>query len=52
MSRTAIRDLFGRNQSGDRIGGALGKLFAAGKVRLEQQKASRGPFMQEVWFAL
>src|SRR5262245_51383982 len=26
MSRTAIRDLFGRNQSGDRIAAALGKL--------------------------
>ena len=52
MSRTAIRDLFGRNQSGDRIAAALGKLFAAGKARVEQRKASRGPFVQEVWFAL
>jgi hypothetical protein len=52
MSRTAIRDLFGRNQSGDRIGAALGRLYAAGKVRFEQHKASRGPFVQEVWFAL
>jgi hypothetical protein len=52
MSRTAIRDLFGRNQSGDRIGAALGKLLTAGKARVERHKASRGPFEQEVWFAL
>jgi hypothetical protein len=52
MSRTAIRDLFGRNQSGDRIAAALGKLLAAGKARVEQRKASRGPFVPEVWFAL
>jgi hypothetical protein len=52
MSRTAIRDLFGRNQSGDRIAAALGKLLATGKARVEQRKASRGPFVQEVWFAL
>ena len=52
MTRTAIRDLFARNESSDRIVAALGRLYSAGKVRFDRHKASRGPFETEVWFAL
>jgi hypothetical protein len=52
LTRTQIRDLFGRNQSGERIGAALGKLLAAGKAYARHDKAAHGPRPIEIWFAL
>jgi hypothetical protein len=49
MSRTAIRDLFGRNQSGDRIGAALAPLATRGRVRLEIRQSGGRPI--ETWIA-
>jgi hypothetical protein len=49
MSRTAIRDLFGRNQSGDRIGAALALLATRGRVRLEIRQSGGRPI--ETWIA-
>jgi hypothetical protein len=49
MSRTAIRDLFGRNRSGDRIGGALALLHARGRVQMETRESGGRPV--EIWFA-
>jgi hypothetical protein len=51
MSRTELRDFFGRNQSGGTIGAALGKLLKAGKARVERKSAPRGPWPRETWFA-
>jgi hypothetical protein len=47
MTRTAIRDLFGRNRSGDRIGAALALLATRGRARMETRKTSGHP--AEVW---
>ena len=49
MSRTAIRDLFGRNKSGDRIGVALALLASRGRARMEPRKTDGRPV--EMWFA-
>jgi hypothetical protein len=49
MSRTAIRDLFGRNRAGDRIGAALALLATQGRARMETRKTSGHP--AEVWVA-
>jgi hypothetical protein len=49
MSRTAIRDLFGRNRSGDRISAALALLHARGRVRMDTRDS--GGRRTEVWFA-
>ena len=49
MTRTAIRDLFGRNQSGDRIGAALALLATRGWARVAMQ-ATTGR-SSETWFA-
>jgi hypothetical protein len=49
MTRTAIRDLFGRNRSGDRIGAALALLATRGRARMGTRKTSGHP--AEVWFA-
>jgi hypothetical protein len=49
MSRTAIRDLFGRNQSGDRIGAALALLATRGRVRSEIRQSGGRPI--ETWIA-
>jgi hypothetical protein len=49
MSRTAIRDVFGRNQSGDRLGAALALLASRGRARMEIRRSSGRPM--EVWFA-
>jgi len=50
MTRTAIRDLFGRNQSADRIGAALALLVTNGRARMEMKKGTGGR-PAEVWFA-
>jgi len=49
MTRTAIRDLFGRNKAGDRIAAALALLVTKGRARMEQRQTSGGPL--EMWFA-
>jgi Protein of unknown function (DUF3987) len=49
MPRTAIRDLFGRHKSGDRIGAALALLMTRGRARMEQQESGGRPV--ETWFA-
>ncbi len=50
VSRTAIRDLFGRNQSGDRIGAALALLITRGRARFEKRISGGRPL--EVWSAV
>ena len=49
MTRTAIRDLFARNQSGDRIGAALAMLMTKGRARMEGRESGGRPV--EVWVA-
>ena len=49
MTRTAIRDLFGRNRASDRIGAALALLATKGRARMETCKTSGHP--AEVWVA-
>jgi hypothetical protein len=49
MTRTAIRDLFGRNRSGDRIGAALQLLLTMSRARLEISNTGGRP--AETWFA-
>jgi len=50
MTRTAIRDLFGRNRSGDRIGAALALLATRGRARMEMHRTNGHP--AEVWVAV
>src|SRR5262249_51609515 len=50
MTRTAIRDLFGRHRSGDRIGAALGLLTTKGRARMETGTTGGRP--EERWFAI
>jgi Primase C terminal 2 (PriCT-2)/Protein of unknown function (DUF3987)/RepB DNA-primase from phage plasmid len=49
MSRTAIRDLFGRHRSSDRVGVALALLVTKGRARVEHQTSGGRPV--EMWFA-
>jgi hypothetical protein len=49
ITRTSIRDLFGRNRSSDRIGAALALLATKGRARMETRKTSGHP--AEVWVA-
>ena len=49
MSRTAIRDLFGRHQTTDRIGAALSLLLTKGRAKMGT--ASTGGRPVETWFA-
>jgi hypothetical protein len=49
MTRTAIRDLFGRHQSGDRVGAALALLVSSGKAKSGIRQSGGRP--TEVWFA-
>jgi hypothetical protein len=49
MTRTAIRDLFGRNQSSDRIGAAL--VLLLGKERAKAEVRDTGGRPSEIWFA-
>jgi hypothetical protein len=48
MSRTEIRDLFGRNKKADRINAALASLLRLGRVRREHDKTGGRP--SERWF--
>ena len=49
MSRTAIRDLFARNQSADRIGAALMLLATKGRAKMEMRQSGGRP--TECWIA-
>jgi hypothetical protein len=49
MTRTAIRDLFGRHQSADRIGAALALLASKGRAKMELRQSSGRP--TEAWIA-
>jgi hypothetical protein len=49
MTRTQIRDLFGRNRDSDQISRALAALRRAGKARQEMRKGNTKPF--ECWVA-
>jgi hypothetical protein len=49
MTRTAIRDLFGRHQTADRIGASLGLLSKRGRARAEVKQTGGRPV--EMWFA-
>jgi hypothetical protein len=49
MTRTAIRDFFGRHRSGDRIGAALALLTARRYARAETKTTGGRPV--EVWYA-
>jgi hypothetical protein len=49
MTRTAIRDLFGRHRSADRIGAALALLTTQGRARSESRDTGGRPV--ELWFA-
>jgi hypothetical protein len=50
MSRTAIRDLFGRNRSSDRVGAALALLHGRGRARMETRETGGRP--TEIWLAM
>jgi len=50
MTRTVIRDLFGRHRSGDRIGAALALLTTKGLARMESGITGGRP--AETWFAI
>ncbi len=50
LTRTAISDLFGRNQSASKIGAALAMLVALGKVEYLQQRGEKGR-PRELWRA-
>jgi hypothetical protein len=50
MTRTAIRDLFGRHRTADRIGAALALLMTNGHARTGERMTSGRP--SEVWFAV
>jgi predicted transcriptional regulator len=49
MARTALRDLFGRHKSGERIGAALALLAIRGRARMEARETAGRP--TEMWFA-
>lgn len=51
MSRTDIRDLFGRHRAADQIGRALALLATAGKARIET-RSDTGGRPTERWFAV
>jgi hypothetical protein len=50
VTRTEMRDYFGRNQSADRIGRALGLLLQYHHARVERQQTGGRPV--ERWFAV
>jgi hypothetical protein len=49
LTRTQIRDLFGRNQKAERIDQALALLLGAGRVRMSDEDTGGRP--SERWFA-
>jgi hypothetical protein len=50
MTRTTIRDLFGRHQTGDRLGMALALLMSKGLARMTPEETGGRPV--ERWFAI
>jgi Protein of unknown function (DUF3987) len=52
LSRTDIRDLFGRNQSAERIGIALALLLKHSRARFEERRGGAAGRSAEVWFAV
>ena len=50
MTRTAIRDLFGRHKSADRMGAALALLTTKDRARMEPRVSGGRPV--ETWFAV
>jgi hypothetical protein len=50
MTRTAIRDLFGRHRTADRIGAALALLMTKGRARFVAGTTGGRPV--ETWFAM
>jgi hypothetical protein len=52
MTRTAIRDLFQRNQSTDRIGAALVLLLNHGLARMEERPTGKPGRPTQIWFAV
>jgi hypothetical protein len=50
MTRTAVRDLFGRHQSADRIGAALALLASRGRAKMETRQSAGRPI--EIWIAM
>src|SRR5262249_54161317 len=50
MSRTAIRDLFGRHQSADRVGAALALLASRSRAKMETRQSAGRP--TEIWIAM
>jgi hypothetical protein len=50
MSRTTVRDLFGRHQSTDRIGAALALLAGRGRAGMQIRESGGRPV--EVWIAM
>jgi len=51
LTRTEIRDLFGRNRSGREIGRALARLAEHGLARFEREQGEDGGRPVERWFA-
>jgi hypothetical protein len=51
LTRTQLRDLFGRNLSAERIERALALLRNMDKARCEQQRSENGGRPTETWFA-
>jgi hypothetical protein len=49
VTRTAIRDLFGRHGSANRIGAALALLMTKGRAKREMRETAGRP--SEIWFA-
>jgi hypothetical protein len=47
LTRTQIRDLFGRNQNADKIGAALGELVKWNRIRCEMRTSGGRPI--EIW---
>lgn len=52
MTRTAIRDLFGRNRNGNRIQAAFNLLHTHGRVRTEPRKTGDPGRPAEAWIAV
>jgi len=52
LTRTQIRDLFGRNRGKDDIGRALSALLAQGQVRLVERPSQGAGRPAEVWIAV
>ena len=49
LTRTDIRDLFGRNQSADRIDRALNILLEQGRIAVQKQESGGRPVERWTW---